>query len=212
MKFKILLRTKSGKERSETYDEDITDPIKWAENTINYFNRTLKPGEESVILINVEILDDRNDKYHRWVKQNCTSVNFKGSIVDLFKCERCGLTGKKYGLAGTVTIDSKYNKKVFRECHTAKKEMEKNVDTPLVKARGVSTAICFKIFSGWSILLKKWTFFPIDPLYQFRPGLIIFLMHNPNRQFCYQIDNIFSGGWDFLYNLFFKRFQFFSAS
>lgn len=34
--------------------------------------------------------------------------------------EKCDVTGKKYGFSSHVRIDSKYRKKVFRRCDTAK--------------------------------------------------------------------------------------------
>ncbi len=98
MKFKIKVRTGDGEEWWEDYDEDISDPQEWAKNTINRFNATLQPREEPRTLIDVEILDESNEKHHRWVKRtDGMSVNFQGSVVDIMSCQRYGITGKRYG-------------------------------------------------------------------------------------------------------------------
>ena len=126
MKFKILVCTQDGREWWEDYDKNITDPKKWAVDTIDMFNRTLKSYEKPRILLNVTVLDNDNDKHHLWVKKtDGMSVKFRGSLVDMMYCSACGITGKRYGFSGEVTLDSKYNKKAFRECHTAKKEISK---------------------------------------------------------------------------------------
>ena len=125
MKFRILIRTESGREWEEEYDKNITDPTVWAEETIDMFNRTLRPHEESRILLDVKITDDNNNKYHRWIKKtDGMSTKFRGEIVDIVYCERCGITGKRYGLANGVTIDSKFRKKAYIECDTAKEAMK----------------------------------------------------------------------------------------
>jgi len=126
VKFRIKVQTEDGREWWEDYAKDIPDAQQWAESTIETFNATLRPREKSRKLLAVEILDESNEKHHRWTKRTGgMSVPFRGSTVDLMFCERCGITGKKYGMSGTVKIDSKYRKKVFQECHTAIAEMGK---------------------------------------------------------------------------------------
>ena len=126
MKFKILVRTENGQEWWEEYDKDIKNAQEWAKDTIDYFNNTLSPREKLRQLIKVEILDESNERHHRWVKRtDGMSVTFRGQIVDLMFCERCRITGKREGLNDFVKIDSKYRKKAFRECHTAIIELEK---------------------------------------------------------------------------------------
>jgi len=125
VKFKILVQNESGREWWEDYDKDISDANEWAKNTIAQFNATLRPHEKARKLLDVVVLDESNKKHHRWVKRtDGMSVNFRGGLVDLMFCERCGITGKRHGISSTVIIDSKYRKKAFRECHTAIAEME----------------------------------------------------------------------------------------
>lgn len=125
MKFKILIRTEDGREWWEDYDKDIPDAQKWAEDTIGQFNKTLRPNEKSRTLLKVEVEDSSNDKHHRWRKYTGGMSSGKDG-ADIMYCERCGITGKRYGLSGLVTIDSKYRKKVFRQCDTARKETGKS--------------------------------------------------------------------------------------
>ena len=119
MKFKILVKTDS-EQWWEEYDKNTTNPNKWAIETIQHFNATLKPHEKFRSLVDVQIIDESNNQ-HSWVKRtDGMSVNFRGSIVDLMRCENCGITGKRIGLSGFVKVDSKYKKKAYLRCDTAK--------------------------------------------------------------------------------------------
>ncbi|MFH1628376.1 MAG: hypothetical protein ABIE47_06595 [Pseudomonadota bacterium] len=124
MKFRIKVKSKNG-EWWEDYDVQTDDAEKWARLTVASFNATLKPFEAPRELIEVEITSDGNEKFHDWSKLTAgMSVNFRGYAVDLMRCNKCGITGKRRGLSGTVIIDSKYRKKSYRNCDTARKEME----------------------------------------------------------------------------------------
>ena len=126
MEFKILVKTPSGREWWEDYDEETNDPKAWAEETIAWFNKTLKPGEESRELVEVVIVDGANEKFHQWIKRtDGMSSSFRGRIADLMYCEKCKITGKRFGLKADVIIDSKYRKKAFKECHTSTEEMRR---------------------------------------------------------------------------------------
>ena len=115
MKFRIFIKTDS-REWFEDYDENTDNPEEWAKNIIAFFNSTLKPGEKKRTLLSVEVIGKENTK-HDWVKYTGgMSVNFRGSNVDVMFCNKCGITGKRFGMSKTVKIDSKYSKKVFRTC------------------------------------------------------------------------------------------------
>ena len=125
MKFKILV-SNGEREWWEDYDEDIPNAQLWAEETIKNFNACLRPKEKPRTLLKVEVLDASNEKFHKWVKRpHSQSIMFRGNIVDLMYCERCGITGKRYGLNGYVVIDSKFRKKAFQRCDTAREELRK---------------------------------------------------------------------------------------
>ena len=46
-------------------------------------------------------------------------------MYDGMYCVRCGITGKRFGLGSHIKIDSKYKKKAFLKCNTAKEELDK---------------------------------------------------------------------------------------
>ncbi len=63
MKFKIKVKSiNTGNEWWEEYDKNVTDPRQWAENTMAKFNRTLRPGESSRELLEVEVLREAQDE------------------------------------------------------------------------------------------------------------------------------------------------------
>lgn len=123
MKFKIHIKTQS-EDWWETYTKLIDDPHEWAKEITDQFNRTLRPKEQPRELIEVIIEDDANDELHDWFKRtDGMSVVFRGSFVDIMECRKCGITGKRFGIGAIIKIDSKYKKKVFQKCNTAKIEL-----------------------------------------------------------------------------------------
>lgn len=123
MKFKIKVASENN-EWWEEYDKDTDDPQKWAEDIVAWFNSTLRPGEKPRTLLGVEIID-ATSKHHKWHKDpKGMSVEFRGSVCDIFRCSACGITGKRYGLNGAIKRDSKYRKKAFEYCNTSQKELK----------------------------------------------------------------------------------------
>ena len=126
MKFKIHVKD-STSDWWEDYDKSIADPKKYAEEIISRFNATLRAHETPRELIEVQLIDPDNKKFHDWQKRtDGMSVNFRGSTVDLMYCKKCGITGKRFGISENVKIDSKYRKKAFQECHTSLIEQAKS--------------------------------------------------------------------------------------
>ena len=124
MKFKIKVSSESGGEWWEEYDKDVPDPEVWARETVEKFNATLRRNEKPRTLLVVEVIDRDNDGFHDWVKRtDGMSVPFRGGVVDLMFCRKCGITGKRYGLSGVVIIDSKFRGKAYGRCDTAKLKM-----------------------------------------------------------------------------------------
>ena len=126
MKFRIKVkRLDDGHEWWESYEEDTPDPQKWAEEIVAWFNSALKPNESGRKLLCVEVVGDcKNVELLAWEKDiKGMSVYFRGSCVDIMYCKRCGITGKKFGLSGNIKIDSKFKKKVFRKCNTAREAL-----------------------------------------------------------------------------------------
>ena len=128
MKFKIQVKQIGNSSRSsswwEEYEKDTDDPHKWAKETLESFNASLRPGESARELLNVEIVEGNNDALHNWDKDvKAMSAEFRGRMYDGMYCTKCGITGKRFGLSPRVTIDSKFRKKVFRRCDTSIVEM-----------------------------------------------------------------------------------------
>lgn len=94
-------------------------PLRWAVETLERFNETLRPGEEPRRLLSVEELHEgdprREGDYplpplrHLWRKTNLvTQMNKSGrGSFDAYRCEDCGATGKRFTLGGDVVLDKK---------------------------------------------------------------------------------------------------------
>ena len=88
----------------------------WAYQLIETFNETLRPFEKRRELIGVEIIG-KSAPAHDWIKRtNGMSVEFRGALVDLFECRKCGITGKRFRLGDAVKRDSKYKAQRFANC------------------------------------------------------------------------------------------------
>ena len=130
MKFNVICRKLgSTNEWTETYNKNITDPQDWAKKTMSNFNGNLRPHEQAREIVRVEILEDNNDSFHSWDKLTTgQSVLFRGDIVDLMRCSKCGVTGKRFGLNERIKLDSKFKGKAFERCDTAKAKIATNSD------------------------------------------------------------------------------------
>jgi len=121
MKFRIKVNDIDGvasDARWETYDKDITDPKKWAIETLRKFNATLKPYEKARRLLEVEILERYSKTKHNWEKTNLVTIMKAAGGYDTYKCRQCGITGKRHGLQ-RITIDSRWKAEVYQNCNTA---------------------------------------------------------------------------------------------
>ena len=122
MKIKITVKNATS-EWSEEYDRagigdngNILQAQDWAYQLIETFNETLRPFEKRRELIGVEIIG-KSAPAHDWIKRtNGMSVEFRGALVDLFECRKCGITGKRFRLGDAVKRDSKYKAQRFANC------------------------------------------------------------------------------------------------
>ena len=126
MKFRIKIADKDTPDNFwwEEYEKNIDDPMKWGKETINDFNEILMPNERERIFLDAEILDKDAVKDHDWDKTNLISLKDRFGIYDIYKCRRCGITGRRYGFY-SVNRDSKYKAKVYARCDTALEHLKK---------------------------------------------------------------------------------------
>ena len=124
-KFRIQVKTLRGKASWwEKYEVATESPEAYAQEILAFFNKTLKPFEEPRVILSVEMLEDTGNIQHTFFKKtDGMSVEFRGETVDLMQCSECGITGKRFGLQPTVKLDSKWSKKCYRFCNTAKEAL-----------------------------------------------------------------------------------------
>jgi hypothetical protein len=134
MKFRIKCKNITDKTGEhawwETYEETTTDPEQWGKNIVAYYNRTLRKHETKRVFLKAVIYGDAlNEEQHDWDKQLgkmsvMTNQGVTGRLYDGMYCTKCGITGKRFGLGSShIAIDSKFRKKAFRKCNTAKQEL-----------------------------------------------------------------------------------------
>ena len=59
-------------------------------------------------------------KEHKWRKTNLVTISDKHGTYDKQECTECKITGKRFGLSGTVRRDKKYSHERFADCDSAK--------------------------------------------------------------------------------------------
>lgn len=123
MKLRLKIRNPaSGNEWLEEYDKrgigdngNVQQAQDWAFELVKHYNATLRPGESPRELLSTEIVGTSTE--HDWYKRtDGMSVSFRGRMVDLFECSKCGVTGKKGSLAGSIKRDSKFKGKKYAIC------------------------------------------------------------------------------------------------
>ena len=92
------------------------------EKVIDDFNSFIYPGQRRRELIAAIPLKDNLKKTHSWEKSNLVTQIKGGSIYDSYKCEKCGITGKRFGFCGSVILDSKYKADKYKFCNPKQKE------------------------------------------------------------------------------------------
>lgn len=124
MRFKLYWRHKGEKQEvAERHERETNDPEKWSREIIDWFNSRLRPHERKRIFVRCEIEGEVPPAEHKWFKITAMTKSMVGSqrhgqMYDAMQCERCGVTGKRYGLGPYVKLDSKYRKKHFKRCDT----------------------------------------------------------------------------------------------
>ena len=114
-KFTITVTDSREKPWIESYDKNVPDPRKWAEETIAKFNASLRPGERPRTLVKV-VITGSSDAKHSWEKTNLVTILRGTRMYDTYKCAVCGITGKRYTLGSPVERDAKFAAKKFAVC------------------------------------------------------------------------------------------------
>ena len=121
---------KKSAAKCETYDQITTDPEKWSRDIIAWFNSTLRPHETRRVFVRCEVVGEVPPAEHRWFKVTAMTKQMvggqrHGALYDAMECERCGVTGKRYGIGSFVKLDSRWRKAAFKRCDSAMKELGK---------------------------------------------------------------------------------------
>lgn len=132
MKFKLIVADADRPEYAwrETEDRDLGSetPEEYGRRIIDRFNSTLREGEKPRVFLGVEIIDVNSFKEHNFRKTNMTTIIgthvLKGKVYDTVKCERCGITGKRFGLSDTIKYDAAFRAKVYDRCDTSIAHLE----------------------------------------------------------------------------------------
>lgn len=129
IRFKLFARHEGGThEWGETYEKEVADPEKWSRDIIAWFNRTLRPGEKKREFVRCEVFGEVAPAEHKWFKVTAMTKTMSGGprhgqMYDAMECERCGVTGKRYGIQPHVKLDSKWRQQVYKRCDTAMEAM-----------------------------------------------------------------------------------------
>lgn len=119
MKFTLIFSDRgSTKQRFEDYDyphiKDLADAEAWGRKTLDAFNSSLRPHEKPRAFIRCA-LHGKSD-VHDWTKTSLVTQHTAQGTFDRMQCTACKITGKRFGLGGGVTIDSKYRKYKLKPC------------------------------------------------------------------------------------------------
>jgi hypothetical protein len=136
--FKILVKavdTSDDKAWWESYTERTEDPWGWAQETIDWFNLTCRPGEARRCVIDVEVVSDGPPVKHDYHKTNLVTLRDGEFTYDEYACEYCDAVARRYTLDGDL---SPRNKAAKGPCSPKRSESVstgklKRVDRPIVR-------------------------------------------------------------------------------
>lgn len=99
--------------------KSLQDCERYARKIIAKFNATLRPGEAPRDLDRVVVESKPGGPTktpHLWQKTNVGTVVGNGLAHDTYRCERCGITGKRIGFEPLIHPDLKYRGPKFSSC------------------------------------------------------------------------------------------------
>lgn len=126
IRFKFYWYRKNDPKRTEvaeTYEKITLDPEKWSKDILAWFNSTLRPHETERVFVRCEIIGEVPPAEHLWFKKTAMTQTLPqsrgGSSFDAMQCERCGITGKRFGIRSNVSIDGKWRGVAYKRCDTS---------------------------------------------------------------------------------------------
>lgn len=101
--------------------DTLEDVRSFARDLVRHFNSHTRPYQKVRLLLDVEALG-LGTFVHDWYKVNLVTELCKGGYgsFDRYECRRCGITGKRYGLANVIDRDPKYKAKKYANCKEGK--------------------------------------------------------------------------------------------
>lgn len=100
----------------------------WCRGIIKYFNDTeVNPKPRYREYVGSRLVDEsQGGPDHRWGKTNLMTQADTAGYFDAYKCDGCGITGKRRGLGSHIIPDSKYRyAKIYQRCDTTKAHLAK---------------------------------------------------------------------------------------
>ena len=87
----------------------------WGRDIIEWFNGTLHPGEKPREFVSAEI-GGGGSTPHDYQKTNSGTLEVRGLIFDTYKCAKCKVTGRRYGLNDWIDRDPKFKAAKYEFC------------------------------------------------------------------------------------------------
>lgn len=137
MKFTAIFEEKTGNRKpwAETYEIDNVrnkaEAEEWCRTTIQWFNDTRQKNtvtgkywEAERVFVKLKGYSEKiSYKNHEWHKDCLHTLRERsGRLYDKQLCSRCGITGRRYGLAPDVKIDYRFRHPDYQRCDTAMKK------------------------------------------------------------------------------------------
>lgn len=136
MRYKFQIEDSRGEPWYEEFDvPPHIEPKVFVEKILTKFNSDLQLHETARKMLSFELVGEPKD--HTWEKQNVFTEQRAGSFFDRYKCKKCNITGRRYGIGGSMVLDSKFKAKVYRTCDTSITHQKIREERKKRKERGV---------------------------------------------------------------------------
>lgn len=130
MKFEISVRDKDGGGEPWMEQQDrpevttLAQAEEWGRMVIANFNASLQPHEREREFLSAAMTGEESD-IHEFFKVNLVTVSDSHGMYDAYRCENCGVTGKRRSLEGAIVRDSQFMAPSYASCAKAKVLMER---------------------------------------------------------------------------------------